>query len=366
MKREWEELKKYLPTDWEAKAKELKALVRCREIKNADDLLTLNLLYVTDGGSFQATSELMKLTAGISLDKNAVYNRIISSWEWLRYMAQGVCYTQGVTIRKPDFLGEKEVILVDASDVTLKGSRSSDYRLHFAFNLFEFQCKSMEMTTIKEGEKLTRYTVKKDEIYIADRIYGTISSIEHVLKGGGDFVLRYKSKGFNLYDETGIKIELLPSLRHLKELKSMEIDCFYKSKGVLRPIRIVAMKKNRKAIEQSKRKMERKVSRKQENPIQEDTIELNEYIVLVTNLDYTKDQILELYRARWQIEQVFYRLKSMFGFGEIPNKNLNSVKAWFYGKLLLAALCEAVVREGTFSPKEEKIIFGFASAKFME
>lgn len=64
MKNEWKDLKKYLPADWETKAKELKALVRRREIKNADDLLMLNLLHVTDGGSFQATSEMMKLTAG--------------------------------------------------------------------------------------------------------------------------------------------------------------------------------------------------------------------------------------------------------------------------------------------------------------
>lgn len=366
MKSEWESLKKYLPDDWELKAKELKALVRRREIKNADDLLTLNLLYVTDGGSFQATSEMMKLTAGISLDKNAVYNRITSSWEWLRYMAQEVCYSQGVTITKPNFLGNKEVILVDASDVALKGSKSSDYRLHFAFNLFRFQCAHMDITTIKEGEKLSRYSVKKDEIYIADRIYGTISSISHMLENGGDFVLRFKSKAFNLYDEKGSKIELLPFLRHLKEFESVDVRCFYKRNGELCPIRMVAMKKDIKAIEQSKRKMLKKVSRKQENPIQEDTIELNEYIVLATNLDYTNEQILELYRARWQIEQVFYRLKSMFGFGEIPCKNPDSVKAWFYGKLLLAALCEAVVREGSFSPETEKIIFGFASQKFME
>lgn len=366
MKNEWEYLKKYLPADWEGKAKELKALVRRREIKNADDLLILNLLYVTDGGSFQATSEMMKLTAGISLDKNAVYNRITSSWEWLRYLAQEVCYAQGVTIAKPSFLGNKEVVLVDASDMALRGSKSSDYRLHFAFNLFKFQCKYMDITTIKEGEKLSRYSVHKDEIFIADRIYSTLSGIEHVLNNDGDFVLRFKSKGFNLYDEQGLKIELLPFLHNLKEYENTDIHCFCKLNNVLRPIRIVAMKKDSNAIDQSNRKMKQKAIRKQVKPAQGDTIELNKYIVLATNLDYTNEQILELYRMRWQIEQVFYRLKSMFGFGEIPNKNPDSVKAWFYGKLLLASLCEAVVREASFSPREEKIIFGFTSQKFME
>lgn len=366
MKKEWEYLKKYLPADWETKAKELKALVRRREIKNADELLMLNLLYVTDGGSFQATSEMMKLTAGISLDKNAVYNRITSSWEWLRYLAQEVCYAQGATIAKPSYLGEKEVVLVDASDLALKGSKSSDYRLHFAFNLFQFRCSRMEITTVKEGEKLSRYTVNKDEIYIADRAYCTLTSIEHVTNNGGDFVVRLKSKAFNLYNEQGEKIELLPLMRHLKEFESTDINCYYKVKNKLSAIRIVAMKKDRNGIEQSRRKMKQKEKRKKENPAKEETIELNEYIVLVTNLEYTNEQVLELYRTRWQIEQVFYRLKTMFGIGEIPNKNPDSVKAWFYGKLLLAALSEAVVREASFSPEEEKVIFGFDSQKFME
>jgi len=61
--------------------------------------------------------------------------------------------------------------------MALKGSKSSDYRLHYMFDLFNFTCRSMEITTIKEGEKLDRYQVGKDDILIADRIYGTIKGI---------------------------------------------------------------------------------------------------------------------------------------------------------------------------------------------
>jgi len=74
------------------------------------------------------------------------------------------------------------------------------------------------------------------------------------------------------------------------------------------------------------------------------------YIVLATSLPDTAAQVLELYRARWQIEQVFHRLKGLFSFGEPPGTNPDSVKAWFYGKLLVAALCEAMAKEPSFSP----------------
>ena len=345
-----EDLTKYLPENWKTQARETGAFTRSRNIKTIEDLLALNMLYITNDGSFQMASAMMKLTRGISVNKNAVYERITASGEWLRHMAQDLCVMQGATIKKPEFLGNRSVKLTDASDETTKGKDKTTWRLHYAFNLFEFSCPNMDLTTNKEGERLTRYTVNEDDIFIADRIYCTMSGIEHVLKNKGDFLIRFKSKAFNLYDETGNPLELLPFLRKLEPLKNTDIRCYYKLDGKLRPLRIVAMKKDAKAVVECKRKMARKVSKKQEKAIQADTIELNEYVVLATSLEYTNEQILELYRARWQIEQVFYRLKSLFGYGDVPSKNEETVKAWFYGKLFLAALCERILKKESFSP----------------
>jgi hypothetical protein len=361
------EIIEYLPKGWEEKARETGAITRSRNIQTAEELLALNMLYITNEGSFQMASAAMKLTKGIEVNKNAAYKRIKASGEWLREMAKDLCAEQGATIKKPDFLVDKKVKLIDASDETTKGLTKNTWRLHYVFNLFEFQCTSMELTTNKEGERLTRHEVEENDIIIADRIYCTMSGIEHVIQNNGDFVLRFKSKAFNLYDEEGSRLELLPFLRMLKSLESTEVHCYYKlTTGELRPLRIVAMKKDAKAIEESKRKMVRKVSKKQEKAIKVDTIELNEYVVLATSLNYTNEQILELYRARWQVEQVFYRLKSLFGYGDVPSKNEDTVKAWFYGKLFLAALCERVLKTLSFSPEVEPFIVNIVAAKLVE
>ena len=346
-----EEIIEYLPLNWKEMSRETKAFTRARNIKREEDLLALNILYITNGGSFGLASSMMKLTKGISVNKNAVYERITASGEWLRSMAEGLCAMQGATIKKPEYLEDRQVKLLDASDEVTKGKDKSTWRLHYIFNLFEFCAASMELTTNKEGERLTRHEINEKDIMIGDRIYCTISGVEHVLERKGNFVLRFKSKAFHLYDETGNQTPLLPLLRQLKPLENTDIHCFYKlSDGTLRPLRIVAMKKDAKAIAECKRKMVRKVSKKQEKAVQADTVELNEYVVLATSLDYTNEQILELYRARWQIEQVFYRLKSLFGYGDVPSKNEKSVKAWFYGKLFLAALCERILKHESFSP----------------
>ena len=48
-----------LPEGWEAKAKELGAFQRAREIKSPEELLRLILLYLTEGKSFAGTSALI-------------------------------------------------------------------------------------------------------------------------------------------------------------------------------------------------------------------------------------------------------------------------------------------------------------------
>jgi hypothetical protein len=362
------ELIKYLPSGWREKARELGAMERrSGVIRSAESLLRLNMLYSTNEGSFQMAAIGMALTEGKRLSKVAAYKRIRRSVEWLRWMAKELCAMQGATIEKPGFLGERTVKLIDASDETTKGKDKSTWRLHYVFKLFEFECASMEVTTNKEGERLTRHEIEGNDIVVADRIYCTMSGIEHVLAHKGDYVIRYKSKAFNLYDGAGRRVELLPYLRGLAALESRDIRCYYKlASGELRPLRIVAMKKDAKAIEESERKMARKVSKKQEKAVQAETAELNEYVVLATSLEYENGQILELYRARWQIEQVFYRLKSLFGYGEVPSKREDTVQAWFYGKLMLAALCESILKRVSFPPEVDTAVVDIVGLQFME
>lgn len=356
---------KYLPAEWREKAKELGAMEReSGVIRSAESLLRLNMLYTTNEGSYQAAAIGMGVSEGIALSKTAAAKRIRKSGEWLRWMSQELCGSQGM-VRKPEFLGERRVKIVDASEEVTRGKEKSTWRLHYVFDLFGFCSTSMELTSNKEVERLTRHEVEENDIVLGDRIYCTMSGIEHVLSQKGEYVIRFKSKAFKLYDEEGKEIELLAHMRQLKALESTETRCYYKHNGRMRPIRIVAMKKDWEAVESSKRRMASKYRGKRKAP-QDDTVELNEYVVLATSLEYTAQQVLELYRARWQIEQVFYRLKSLFGYGDPPSKRDDSVKAWFYGKLFLAALCEAILKKMSFPPCGDLSIFAFLGTQLLE
>jgi hypothetical protein len=74
-KASFERLVSVMPAEWKEKAKELGALLRTWEIKNARDLLRLVFLYLTEGKSFSGTAALLKLTGIGSLTKKAVFTR---------------------------------------------------------------------------------------------------------------------------------------------------------------------------------------------------------------------------------------------------------------------------------------------------
>ncbi len=79
----------------------------------------------------------------------------------------------------------------------------------------------------------------------------------------------------------------------------------------------------------------------------------------MTSLDgatATAEQILDLYRLRWQVELYFKRLKSILDFGELPKKKTEHSLAWLNGKLMIALLIERVIAK-SFSPLEKHEYF---------
>jgi len=60
--------------------------------------------------------------------------------------------------------------------------------------------------------------------------------------------------------------------------------------------------------------------------------------------------ILELYRARWQVELAFKRLKQLLVAGHVPKTTEVSSRAWLQAKILTALLIEHMIHAGRFFP----------------
>jgi hypothetical protein len=58
---------------------------------------------------------------------------------------------------------------------------------------------------------------------------------------------------------------------------------------------------------------------------------------------WSQQQVLDLYRCRWQIEVAFKRMKSIMGLGQLRKRDPDSCRAWLHGKLLASLLVERMI-----------------------
>ncbi|MCI8314359.1 MAG: transposase [Lachnospiraceae bacterium] len=87
--------------------------------------------------------------------------------------------------------------------------------------------------------------------------------------------------------------------------------CRYKSKMGF--VRVIAQKLPEEQARKAKKRKQRKVSKNQ-NQITQDTLFCSGWIVVITTLgiEYSGEEILYLYKSRWQVERLFKRLKQNF------------------------------------------------------
>lgn len=356
---EWQTLKTFLPNGWEEQARTSGAIRRTRKVSNAEELLRVELLHFGEGLSLKETSAVAKEGGVSDISSVALYKRARKSAEWLRWMCEHMLSELGTRIEAPKWLAGRKVRAIDGSHISEQGSTGSDWILHYSWELFKLRNDYFEITSCKEGESVTRFPIEKGDIIIADRHYGKAKAFDYVVANGGDYVMRLKHKAADYYDAEGKRVDLLSLLRPIATNEILDVVLYYKSErkvaSPLKPIRICAVRKSTERIMREKRSVLRGIRKyPHKKPIDQTTIEMSEYFVIGTSLYadcYTSEQILELYRMRWQVEIAFKRLKSIMQLGQLPKTDPESCRAWLYGKMLYALLCYAITDKGrSFSP----------------
>jgi len=349
----WEYLATFFPMGWEEKAKELNVLTRKRKFKSSGELLRLLLIHLGDGCSARETATRAKRGGLVDISDVALIKKLRLSSDWFRWMALKLIERRGLDINPPDWLSPYTVKSVDASTVSEPGSTGTDWRLHYSLRLFGLQADQFIISRQDVGESFTNFKVNPGDLYIGDRAYGRLKGLEHVKKHGGDYLARIKNKSFKIYDKTSNELNLFGILKDLRigQVRDCQIFADFTERSKFK-MRLCGIRKSDEEAEKSIKKALSDCKKKQRR-INSETIELHRYIIIVTSLPehIAAEQILELYRIRWQIEIAFKRLKSILGLGHLPKKDEASARAWLHGKIFIALLAQAVVDEGRyFSP----------------
>ena len=355
LKDDWDILKKFLPDHWEDKATEYNALVRKRKIKNADVLLRTLLIHLADGKSLRTTSAYAKEAGLCDINDVALLHRLKASQGWFRWMTFELFKSLRGDPLPANLFRKHRIKLVDGSSVSEPGSTGTDWRIHYSFLLNTLQCDTFKITTPKEGETFKRHSVLPDDLIIGDRCYCNRKGIMHVLNSKGHVLVRFHSTNLPLLKRSGKSYSVLENLRTLGNGEIGDWNVWFKDpenhnlvKG-----RLCAVRKSKEAIEKAKKALRRKASKECRN-LKPETLEYAEYMILFTTAtrhSFKGVQLLLLYRARWQVELVFKRLKGIIGIGHLPKYNPESCISWLYGKMIVALLVERLHQEAElFSP----------------
>jgi len=351
---DWECLKRFLPQGWEEQARLSGAWRRRpRSVTSTEALLRLLLIHLANGCSLRETVVLAREGGLADVSDVALLKRLRASAEWLRWLAAGVLQRRGVPMEPPSWLSGYNVRAVDASVVSEPGSTGTDWRVHYSLRLFGLHCDEFHLTGPKVGETFSRFRVASGDLLMGDRAYGKVKGFRYVLNHGGHFISRLKNKAFTLVDESGKERPLTELLQPLNigDVGHWELQARVRGQDDL-PLRICALRMSEEAAQRAIRRATKEQRRKQRK-LDPETLALHRYVVLATSLpdSITARHVQELYRARWQIELAFKRLKSIMGLGHLPKSDEESSKAWLHGKLLVAFLAHALVIEGrAFSP----------------
>jgi hypothetical protein len=346
---DWEVLCSFLPEGWEGKAREYGAFVRARGVADASALLRTLLIHIATGCSLAETSVRAQQMGLGQLNAAAVYKRLRSAEEWLRWLAE---QTRGHLGMAAPAVGRR-VRAVDATAVSEPGSTGTDWRIHYAINLQTLQCDFFELTDVHGGETWQRFPVRAGDILLGDRGYAHPPGIQYVIEAGGDVVVRLNRSALPLRDDGGSRLDVLKPARTLSPKQTGEWATWVqRPSGATIPGRLVIVRKSRQAAEYARRRLQQMASRKQK-PVSAESLEAAQYFFLWTSLtgSWSRGQVLELYRSRWQIELAFKRMKSIMGLGHLPKKNAQSCRAWLHGKLLVSLLLERLIGAAqTLSP----------------
>lgn len=346
---DFEYLCRFLPGGWEAKAKELGALRRCRKVPDAGVLLRVLLMHLAEGCSLRETAARAREGGLLELSDVAIMDRLRLSEEWFRWMNMQIMTSWVQRAPERVFGSHWRMRLVDATRVAEPGPTGSSWCIHYSVQLPSLRCDELSVCDRHgNGETFKRFAVQAGDLLVGDRAYGVRPGIAHVVDGGGEVLVRFALGNLPLLTPKGARIELLRRLRALSGTRQGDWAVRIEWQGWQYEGRVCAIKKSRQATEQARHQARRAAQKKGYQPDAK-TLEAAGYIFVFTTLtreQLSAGQVLEMYRGRWQIELVFKRLKSIIALGHLRKRDDAAARAWLQGKLLVAFLVELLLRQG--------------------
>ena len=324
----WEtEVVPRLPSEMESQARELKAFVRVREVMCVSDLVRARLSYVLGATSFRRLGMWAVLVGVATLSEAAWRKRLRKASAWLLWLL-GELLAVPEQARWLEGRVTGRVLLVDATRLREPGGCGDDWRVHTAYDLRRGRLAEVTVTDRHEAESLRHFQLRAGDIVVADNGYGYRRSVATVRACQADGVFRITPCSFPLEDEHEQPIDVLRWLRR-RGASQRSLACWCRWQGQRSAVRLSALKLSPERARQARAAKVQK-AKKKGHAITDETIFVAGWVLLITTLpeeQWSSEEVLRLYRARWQIELVYKRMKQLLPLAHLRSAHVESVQA---------------------------------------
>lgn len=342
--------------DLEATARTYGALQRVRKVRRAEDLLRLALMYGPGHLSLRTTAAMAGDAAIVGLSDKGVLGRLRKMGDWLEHLLQRLLeQRRGLTFGT----AELNLSLVDGSVICAPGSTGSDWRLHARFDPARGCFADLVLTRGTVAERVDRTEITAGQTVVQDRGYARVRNFAAVLAARADFITRIGWNALRLFDAEGRRLDVLALLpdtdvatEHLVHLGGLPGGLPGRLPGGLPgglpgPMRLVIQRMPADKAERQRKRVARKSSRCGHR-VDMRTVAVAGYLMLLTSLPartHPAEQIISLYRNRWQIELGFKRLKTLGGLDRLPALDPALARTWLLAQLIVAVLTDEIAGE---------------------
>ena len=310
------------------------------------------MAYGPGGQSLMQTAAWAELQRVASLSPVGLMYRLRASADWLAAIAGSL-----LARREPSAvagLGLK-LRVVDGSVISAPG-KGPRWRLHGVYDVAEERFSTLELTRSRTAEALERAAIGPGELVMGDRVYARPDGLHHVVKAGGEYLVRLGRRSLTLAFADGRPFDLAEVLDRSDRDGKGDLDVLVLDGRDARraplPARLVVLKKPPDAAEKARKQALRASQRggHKNDPL---SLRAAEHLMLITSLrrdQASPDELAALYRLRWRIELAFKRLKSLLHIDRLPAKDENLARAWIFAHLIAALLIEDLSPELRDSP----------------
>jgi hypothetical protein len=261
-----------------------------------------------------------------------------------------------------------QVLVVDSSIVTLpdamqeqfpgfvsKGSAAA-IKIQLCWDYLTGNLEAVELEAGREVDQkstLIERMVKPGSLSLFDLGYFNQDTFAKIAHAGAFFVSRYKYSTALFLPEGETRLDLLSWLK-AQDADQVEMDVCLGVRQRL-PVRLIACRLPPQVVEERRRKARENAKKKGHTPPQEylDLLAWSLYITNTCPQQLSAQQVMTIYRMRWQIELVFKLWKSQAKLDHIGNFRSHRVLCQFYAQLIGIILFHWIVAPWRVSESAE-------------